>query len=136
MRKFRLNDIVQRREFTSPGPDPTVIVEWTITLPHGSITTREFQGVIQAHHQLTNVGTHELTETAAEALHNAFEIQYAEHQAEEHGDTYAAWRAAAEDGATRIEKLGQALGNLIVAHAKTCDGCDLCNGARELMEEK
>jgi len=140
MRKFKLNDGAHRREYTSAGSDPTVIVHWTLALANGSITTTEFQGIIQGKHTLrapvpgVSDFTADMPDSSAEAIHRALEAQYADKMAEEHGDTYATWRGAAEDAAEHITKLTAALKAMLAKHGVACH-CEACADAEALVLE-
>lgn len=82
-------DKIRRREWTTKGADPTVVVEWTIVLPNGSVEVTEFQGIYRGNHRLnygdTNA-TADLREEVAEHIHRALELKW--QQAEERAQEY------------------------------------------------
>ena len=70
----------RRREWTTKGPDPTVVVDWTIKLTDGSIQVREFQNVYTGNHHMTDdygdTRTKNLDPKVAENIHKALEAQW------------------------------------------------------------
>lgn len=86
MSKFR--KACTRREFTTPGGDPTIVVEWTIPgtdwegnvlagPEHAKMRTREFQGIVNGWLEFPG-GLVQVPVNVAELTHNQLEELYHE----------------------------------------------------------